>query len=110
MTTHKGICLLPTLVLFLGVLFNVAARHLNKRASAALGSPLGCRILTANNFQHQLGGKLARISQSNRIGSANVEPTWPIMKAIDQLVGTIAAGLYLQCQPALIAVPDQVRL
>src|SRR5262249_57307830 len=102
MTTHKGVCLSPTLVLFLGVLFNVAVRHLSKRAIAALGSPLGCRILAANNFQHQLGGKLARVAQAYRVGGPEMKPARPISKAIDQLVGTIAAGLYLQCQPALI--------
>src|SRR5262249_49813171 len=32
------------------------------------------------------------------------------MKTIDQLETAVARRLYLQCQSALIAVPDQVRL
>ena len=44
-TTHKGLCPLPTLIIFLGVLFNVAVCYFSKRSGSALGSFLGRRVL-----------------------------------------------------------------
>src|SRR5262245_40312356 len=110
MTTNKVVCLLPTLVPFLGVLFNVAARHLSKRASAALGSPLGLWVFALDHSPDQFGSFLARICQTNRISIREGQPARPVVMPVNQLETFEAAWLHVQNQSVLHGVPNQKRL
>src|SRR5215467_799328 len=96
MTTHEVICLLPTLVPFLGVLFNVAARHLSKRAASALGSFFGRRVFAFYHAQHQLGGYAPSIRKADGVGGGEMIPARAAVIAIDELPRLVAGGLYAQ--------------
>src|SRR6516225_4352086 len=98
MMTHQAIGLTPRLVPFLGVLFNIAVRYFSKGPSPTRGSLLGRRVLATDHLEHQFGRQLAGVRKGNGIGSANMEPTRAIVEPVDQLVGAVSAGLYLQCQ------------
>ena len=95
--------------MLLGVLLEVALSQFGKRAGATLGLALGRRILTADDVEHHLGGELAGVGQSDRVGVAEVVPADAIAQAIDDVPALAAGGLHADGEAMLTVVPDNVR-
>jgi len=74
-TTDQGIALSPCLVVLLGVLLNVFAGEIGKRASPALSLLLGGRIAAPGDGKHCFGTKCAGVAEPDSLGIAMMEPT-----------------------------------
>jgi hypothetical protein len=82
--------LLPTLVLFLGVFFNVAG------SDGGSDTFRSRRVFALMNFKSEPGRVLSCVRQRDRISSADVKPPRSALVVIDELEGSVAGGLNLQ--------------
>jgi hypothetical protein len=96
--------LLPALVLLFDML-SVALHQFRERVAAALGLPLGKRVLAANDVEHDLCRDLASIGQTDDTSAADVDPARLAVKTIHGFEGLLVAGLDAQAQAALISIP-----
>jgi hypothetical protein len=79
----------------LGVL-QIARGQLSKRAGTALGFTLSGRVLASDHAEHHLGGQLARVSQANGVGGADVIPARPVVVAIHDHERAVPGRLHAQ--------------
>jgi hypothetical protein len=96
-TPDKSFGLLPRLVLFFGVLFDVPGGECRECAPGrAGGTTLRSGVFALMNLQPEPGGFLTRQSEGDCIRRADVEPSRAPTIVIDELVGAMAGGLNLK--------------
>ena len=88
--------------------FDVTGGQFLECAFGTGGLAFGGRVLALGDLKHNPAGQLAGVGQTNGVRRAEAVPTWATVERIDALEGLASGRLHVDCQTALVVVPDQI--